>query len=59
MNVLGRFFLNSRKERRKDRVFCEMQIVEELMFLINYLKFNRKNLVQSCVKIKVVKSLEI
>ena len=34
MNVLGRIFLNSRKERRKDGVF--LWDVEELTFLIKF-----------------------
>ena len=33
MNVLGRFFFNSRKDRQKDGVFFEIY-VEELTFLI-------------------------
>ena len=38
MNELGRIFLNSRKDRRKDvktKFFCEIY-VEELAFLITY-----------------------
>ena len=33
MNVLGRIFLNSRKDRHEDRVF--LRDVEELTFLIS------------------------
>ena len=37
MIVLGRLFLNSRKDRRKDAVFLD---VEELTFLITKFLFN-------------------
>ena len=29
MNVLGRIFLNSRKERRKEGVFCEISLFKK------------------------------
>ena len=41
MNVLGRIFLNSRKDRRKDGVFlCD---VEELTCLIMFRHYENEN----------------